>query len=94
MEQTFAGKVALVTGAGKNIGRTIALDLAARGASLVVNGRSDRAAVDAVVAEINAAGGQAIGCLADVSDQAATQRMIADAVAAFGGLDIDRKSVV
>jgi 3-oxoacyl-[acyl-carrier protein] reductase len=55
---SFAGKVALVTGAGKNIGRTIALDLAARGASLVINGRSDRAAVDSVVAEINAAGGQ------------------------------------
>ena len=88
MEQTFAGKVALVTGAGKNIGRTIALDLARRGASLVINGRSDRLAVDAVVAEINAVGGQAIGCLADVSDQAATERMVADAAAAFGGIDI------
>jgi 3-oxoacyl-[acyl-carrier protein] reductase len=88
LEQTFAGKVALVTGAGKNIGRTIALDFAARGAHVVVNGRSDRAAVDAVVAEINAAGGQAIGCLADVADEAAVARMIGDAVAAFGGLDI------
>ncbi|MEA2740638.1 MAG: 3-oxoacyl-[acyl-carrier protein] reductase [Acetobacteraceae bacterium] len=88
IEQTFAGKVALVTGAGKNIGRTIALDLAARGASLVINGRSDRSAVDGVVAEINAAGGQAIGCLADVSDPAATQAMVEAAVAAFGGLDI------
>lgn len=88
MDQTFAGKVALVTGAGKNIGRTIALDLAQRGASVVVNGRSDRAAVDAVVGEINAAGGQALGCMADVSDEASTQRMVADAVAAFGGLDI------
>ena len=65
---SFAGKVALVTGAGKNIGRAIALDLAARGASLVINGRSDRAAIDSAVAEIKAAGGQAIGCLADVSD--------------------------
>ena len=88
MEQTFAGKVALVTGAGKNIGRTIALDLAQRGASVVVNGRSDRAAVDEVVREIDAAGGQAIGCMADVSDEGSTQRMIADAVAAFGGLDV------
>ena len=88
MDQTFAGKVALVTGAGKNIGRTIALDLAMRGASVVVNGRSDRGAVDAVVGEINAAGGQAIGCMADVSDEASTQRMTADAVAAFGGLDV------
>ncbi len=88
MDQVFAGKVALVTGAGRNIGRTIALDMAARGASVVVNGRSDRAAVDAVVAEINAGGGQAIGCLADVSDPDATQRMVADAVAAFGGIDV------
>ncbi len=87
-DQTFAGKVALVTGAGKNIGRSIALDLAARGASVVINGRHDRAAVDGVVAEINATGGQAIGCLADVSDEAATQAMVQAAVAAFGGIDI------
>jgi 3-oxoacyl-[acyl-carrier protein] reductase len=84
----FTGKVALVTGAGKNIGRTIALDLAANGAFLVVNGRSDRGAVDAVVAEINAAGGQAIGCMADVADPVQVQAMIETAVAAFGGLDI------
>jgi 3-oxoacyl-[acyl-carrier protein] reductase len=87
-EQSFAGKVALVTGSGKNIGRTIALDLAARGASLVINGRADRAAVDSVVAEINETGGQAIGCLADVSDEAATRTMVETAVAAFGGIDI------
>jgi 3-oxoacyl-[acyl-carrier protein] reductase len=88
LEQIFAGKVVLVTGAGKNIGRTIALDFAARGASVVVNGRSDREAVDDVVAAINAAGGQAIGCLADVSDPTATQAMIETAVASFGGIDI------
>jgi 3-oxoacyl-[acyl-carrier protein] reductase len=87
-EQNFAGKVALVTGAGKNIGRTIALDLAARGASLVINGRSDQGAIDAVVAEINAAGGQAIGYRADVSNEAQTQAMVAAAVAAFGGIDV------
>ena len=88
MEQTFAGKVALVTGAGRNIGRAIALDLAARGAFLVINGRHDRTAVNGVVAEINAAGGQAIGCLADVSDPASVRAMVDTAVAAFGGIDI------
>jgi 3-oxoacyl-[acyl-carrier protein] reductase len=88
MNFDIAGKVALVTGAGKNIGRVIALDLAQRGASVVVNGRADRAAVDGVVGEVNAAGGQAIGCIADVSDEAAVERMVADAVAAFGGIDI------
>ena len=88
LEQIFAGKVALVTGSGRNIGRTIALDMAARGASVVVNGRADRAAVDDVVARIEAAGGQAIGCLSDVSDEAQTRAMVAAAVAAFGGIDI------
>jgi 3-oxoacyl-[acyl-carrier protein] reductase len=88
MEHIFAGKVALVTGAGKNIGRTIALDLARLGASVIINGRADRSAVDAVVSEINSGGGQAIGCLADVSDQTATECMVADAVAVFGGIDI------
>lgn len=84
----FAGQVALVTGAGKNIGRAIALDLAARGASIVVNGRADRAAVDAVVGEITASGGNAIAAMADVSDEGATARMVDAAVAAFGGLDV------
>ncbi len=88
MTQDFAGKVALITGSGKNIGRTIALDLARRGASVVVNGRADKAAVDAVVAEVNAMGAQAIGVLADVSVEADAQRLADAAVAAFGGIDI------
>lgn len=88
MDQDFAGKVALITGSGKNIGRTIALDLARRGASVVVNGRADKAAVDAVVAEVNAMGAQAIGVLADVSVEADAQRLADSAVAAFGGIDI------
>ena len=88
MSGAFAGKVALVTGAGKNIGRAIALDLAREGASVIVNGRSDRALVDSTVAEINAAGGQAIGALADVTDPDAVARMVDAAVASFGGIDI------
>ncbi len=88
MDKPLAGKVALVTGSGKNIGRAIALRLARDGASVVVNGRRDRAVVDAVVGEINALGGQAIGCIADVTDPAAVGRMIEQAVAAMGGLDI------
>jgi 3-oxoacyl-[acyl-carrier protein] reductase len=88
MDQAFVGKVALVTGSGKNIGRAIALDLAQRGASVVVNGRSDQSLVDAVVAEINTAGGRAIGCMADVTDPVAIQRMVDETVVAFGGIDI------
>src|SRR5450759_2450417 len=53
----LAGKVAIVTGAGRNIGRAIARQLAAAGASVVVNARSNQAEADAVVREIEAAGG-------------------------------------
>ncbi len=88
MDKPLAGKVALVTGAGKNIGRSIALRLALDGAAVIVNGRSDRAAVDGVVGEIEAVGGTAIGRIADVSDPAAVAAMVEAAVAALGGIDI------
>lgn len=82
------GKIAVVTGAGKNIGREIALTLARDGAAVVVNGRGDQAAVDGVADEIRALGGQAFGHLADVSDEAAVAAMIERAVGEFGGIDI------
>jgi len=84
----LSGRVAVVTGAGKNIGRAIALALADGGAKVAVNGRSDRGSVDAVVAEIAAKGGEALPVMADVSDEAAVGRLI-DAVAdRFGRIDI------
>lgn len=82
------GKVALVTGAGRNIGRGIALTLARDGAAIVVNGRADKAAVDGVVGEIEAMGGKAIAAMGDVSDPAVPPRLAAEAAAAFGGVDI------
>jgi 3-oxoacyl-[acyl-carrier protein] reductase len=82
------GKVALVSGAGKNIGRAIALALARDGASIVVNGRADRAAVDAVVREIEAMGGKAAAAMGDVSDPAVPPRLADQASKAFGGVDI------
>jgi 3-oxoacyl-[acyl-carrier protein] reductase len=84
----LSGKVALVSGAGKNIGRAIALALARDGAAVVVNGRTDRAAVDQVVAEIAACGGKALAAMGDVSDPAVPARLAAQAVEAFGGIDI------
>ena len=88
MNLPFAGKVVLVTGAGKNIGKAMALDFAREGASVIVNGRADRALVDATVAEINAAGGQAIGALADVTKPDEVARMVDAAAASFGGIDV------
>jgi 3-oxoacyl-[acyl-carrier protein] reductase len=85
---TLDGKVALVTGAGRNIGRAIALHLARDGATVVVNGRSDRAAIEAVAGEIVAMGGKALAHLADVSDPHAVARMAEFAAARLGGIDI------
>ena len=86
-EKELAGRVAVVTGAGRNIGRAIALQLAAGGAAVVVNVRSNRAEADAVVAEIEKAGGQAITALADVADAQAVNAMAQAAVTRFGRID-------
>jgi len=88
MSLPLHGKVALVTGAGKNIGRAIALTLARDGATIMVNGRADKAAVDGVVGEIKAAGGNAVAAMGDVSDPAVAPRLAADAERQFGGVDI------
>jgi len=82
------GKVALVSGAGRNIGRAIALVLARDGAAIVVNGRADRAAVDGVVKEITGAGGRAFAAMGDISDPKVAPRLAAEAAEAFGGVDI------
>lgn len=84
----LSGKVALVTGAGKNIGRAIALTLARDGAAVVVNGRSDVAAVDEVVGTIRAAGGTAVAVMGDVANHEQARGVVGAAVQALGALDI------
>jgi len=82
------GRVAIVTGAGRNIGRAIALALAERGAAVAVNGRADRDGVEATVREIDAKGGKSLTVMADVTDEAAVQRMVAATTDCFGRVDI------
>lgn len=82
------GKVAIVTGAGRNIGRAIALALADGGASVLVNARSNRGEAEAVAAEIAARGGKALVHLGDVADAAVVQAMADAALKHFGRLDI------
>jgi 3-oxoacyl-[acyl-carrier protein] reductase len=82
------GKVAIVTGAGRNIGRAIALALAECGASIVVNARNNRGEADAVAREIAANGGEALVHIGDVADASAVQAMADAAQGQFGRLDI------
>jgi 3-oxoacyl-[acyl-carrier protein] reductase len=86
-ENELPGRVALVTGAGRNIGRAIALELSAGGAAVAVNVRSNKSEADAVVQEIEAMGGKAAAFIADIADQAAVEKLVAGVVARFGGID-------
>jgi len=87
-ENELAGKVAIVTGAGRNIGRAIAHQLAKAGAAVVVNARSNKAEADNVGREIEAAGGQALGVLGDVADPQAVAALADAALKRFGRIDI------
>ena len=82
------GKTALVTGASRGIGRAIALCLAAEGARVAINYAGNVKAAEEVKASVEAAGGTAILCQADIADSAAVGAMIADVVKEFGAIDI------
>ena len=88
MDRPLAGKVALITGAARRLGRATALALAGQGAAIVVNTRSAHAEAEAVAAEIEAQGGQALVQIADVTDEAAVQAMVDATLTRFGRLDI------
>ena len=84
----LAGRAAVVTGSARNIGRAIALDLAAAGAGVLINARRSRAEAEEVVGEIAASGGRAALCMADVTVAEEAAAMVEHAVSAFGRLDI------
>lgn len=87
-DQTLAGKTAIVTGSGQNIGKAIALRLARAGANVVVNGHSNRQKIDDTVAEIEGFGGTALAVMADVSEPAEVEAMVKAANDHFGPVDI------
>ena len=82
------GKIAIVTGASRGIGRAIAETLAAEGATVIVNYQANAAAAEAVVSAITEKGGRALAVAADVSDTAAAEGLIKAAIDAFGHIDI------
>ncbi len=84
----LTNKVAVVTGASKGIGASIATHLAAEGAAVVVNYASSREGADKVVAEITAKGGKAVAVQADVSKQADIDRLFAETQKTYGKVDI------
>ena len=86
--QELAGQVALVTGAGINIGRATALELARAGAAVAVNTRASREAAGSVVREICAMGGEAELYLADIADAAQVGQMVRGVIERFGRIDI------
>lgn len=85
---TLEGKTALVTGSGRNIGRATVLELASRGANVVVNTRTNQKEADAVAKEAEALGVKALPLLADVGDEEQAVAMVENAAAEFGRVDI------
>jgi 3-oxoacyl-[acyl-carrier protein] reductase len=87
-DKELSGKVAVITGAGRNIGRAMALQLADAGAAVVVNVRSNKVEADGVVKEIEARGGKAFAHIGDVADPKGVTEMADAAVKKFGRIDI------
>jgi len=84
----LAGKVALVTGSGRNIGRATALKLAAEGAHVIVNARANETEADAVAREVRALGVQSLAVIADLAHKDQVEAMAARALSEFGRVDI------
>lgn len=88
MELGLTGRVALITGGARDVGREIALGLAAEGAAVVINYHGSKDAAEAVVAEVQGRGGRALAIRCDISDYEAVQAMVTQTVTTFGHLHI------
>jgi NAD(P)-dependent dehydrogenase (short-subunit alcohol dehydrogenase family) len=88
MTISFEGKVALITGGARDVGREIALTLGAQGACVAINYQTSAEAAEKVVAEITAAGGKAQAWKADIANFESTKAMVDDIVKTFGAIDI------
>jgi NAD(P)-dependent dehydrogenase (short-subunit alcohol dehydrogenase family) len=86
-DNELQGRVAVITGAGRSIGREMALELARAGCAVVINVRKNRGEAEAVVKEIEGRGGKALVAVADVVDASAVQAMAGAALKAFGRID-------
>ncbi len=86
-DKELAGRVAIITGAGRSIGRAMALELASAGCNVVVNVRSNRAEAEEVVGEIEKLGAKGLVAVADVVDAPAVNAMAASAIKTFGRID-------
>lgn len=85
---SLEGRVALVTGSSRGIGRSIAIELARRGAAVLINYNQSAAAAEQLVQQISVDGGRAAAFQADVADNAQAQNLVKAAIDTFGGLDI------
>jgi 3-oxoacyl-[acyl-carrier protein] reductase len=84
----LAGKTAIITGGGRDIGAAVALKLASEGANVAINYFASSKGADDVVAKIEAAGGKAIAVQGDLNNQADVDDLVAKTLAAFGGVDV------
>ncbi len=82
------GKIALITGSGRNIGRATAMKLAGEGAHVVVNARTNEAEAEGVAREVREKGGRALAVLADMAKKSEIDAMVARALSEFGRIDI------
>ena len=85
---SLSGRTAFITGAGKNIGRAIALELAGAGAAIVLNGAEDRQACEVTANDVRAAGVEALVVMGDIGQSATVRTMAAAALERFGTIDI------